>query len=199
MPKIYTNKNVLAIFSPNKDKHIHQFINDKHIKKVIILCNKEHIKRLSIEFVPTYICNINKLSNKLNKEYNEILNLLDKDTLLIVYNCELLYKYAKPVTRALLYIFRKKSGYRIVCGNSLVMSEKYADIFSIYFFLNPKIISANHYWCFKANHKEIDVFDKKTHRDMQDVEYLAKKIIPYTIFEYQPTNELEEVIVKEEY
>ena len=90
-----------------------------------------------------------------------ILNLLDKDTLLIVYNCELLYKYAKPVTRALLYIFRKKSGYRIVCGNSLVMSEKYADIFSIYFFLNPKIISANHYWCFKANHKEIDVFDKK--------------------------------------
>lgn len=186
--------NVRAIFSPNKDKHIKEFIKTNNIKKIIVLCNKEEIKRLSSEFSPVYICNINKLSNKMNKEYNEMLNILDKDTLLIVYNCDLLYKYAKPVTRALLYTFRKRSGYRIVCGKSLVMSNKYADIFSLYFFLNPNIIAANHYWCFKANHKEIDIFDKTTIRDMQDVDYLARKIGPYTIFEYEPTNDLETLI-----
>lgn len=188
---------VLAIFSPDKDKYIRQFIQTRNIKKIIILCNKEDIERLSFEFCPNYICNINKLSNKLNKEYNEMLNIIDKETLLIVYDCKLVYKYAKPITRALLYSFRKNSGYRIICGKSLILSEKYSDIFSIYFFLNPKIIYANHYWCFAANHKEIDIFDKVTIRDMQDVYYLADKIRPYTIFEYDATNELEQLIRSE--
>lgn len=187
-------ENVLALFTPDKDKYIKKFIKEKNIKKIIILCNKEEIERLTLEFNPIYICNINKLSNKMNKEYNEMLNILDKETLLIVYDCELLYKYAKPVTRALLYTFRKRSGYRIVCGKSLILSDKYADIFSIYFYLDPNILAANHYWCFKANHKEIDIFDKMTIRDMQDVDYLSRKIKPYTIFEYEPTNDLEGLV-----
>lgn len=186
--------NVLAIFSPNKDKYIKQFIMDRNIKKVVILCEKEDIQKLSIEFCPMYICNINKLSNKMNKEYNEMLNIIDKETLLIVYSCKLVYKYAKPVTRALLYTFRKQSGYRIICGESLVMSNKYGDIFSLYFFLDPKIINANHYWCFAANHDEIDVFDKVSIRKMQDPIYLARKIKPYTIFEFKANNELESLI-----
>ena len=187
-------ENVLALFSPNKDKYIKKFIKEKNIKKIIILCNKQEIERLTLEFNPIYICNINKLSNKMNKEYNEMLNILDKETLLIVYDCELLYKYAKPVTRALLYTFRKRSGYRIVSGKSLILSDKYADIFSIYFYLDPNILAANHYWCFKANHKEIDIFDKMTIRDMQDIYYLSRKIKPYTIFEYESTNDLETLI-----
>lgn len=184
----------LAIFSKEKDSYIRRFIKTRKIKKVVILCDKEHIERLKYEFEPLYIANIHKLSNKRNKEYNEMLNILDKNTLLIVYNCDLIYKYAKPVTRALLYTFRKKTGYRIICGESLVKSEEYADIFSIYFFLDPQILKANHYWCFKANHKEIDVFDKVSIRDMQDVSYLARKIQPYTIFENEPTNELEKLL-----
>jgi len=186
--------NVLAIFSPNKDEYIKQFIQHRNIKKTIILCNKEDIPRLSIEFCPMYICNINKLSSKINKEYNEMLNIIDKETLIIVYDCKLIYKYAKPVTRALLYTFRKKSGYRIICGESLVLSNKYGDIFSLYFFLDPNILAANHYWCFAANHKEVDIFDKTSIHDMQEPEYLAKKIKSHTIFEYPATNELEELI-----
>lgn len=165
----------LAIFSNRKDEILKEYIDDE----TIIIKNK------------TSICPFNctvLTFDYVARNYSTVLEMI-KDRLVVLYDIDRLYKYDTELTRFFCNIASKETDRKIVCGESMIHKNVY-DIFSYYFFLDKKIIGVNHYWCFKANHYEKSRFDE-TPVKMLDVNYLAKKIKDYTIFEIEPKNELE--------
>lgn len=168
----------LAIFSNRKDEILKDYINSDTVL----------IKNKSSEC--PFNCNVLTF-DYVAKNYSAVLEMI-KDKLVVLYDIDKLYKYDTELTRFFCNIASKETSKKIVCGERMINSNIY-DIFSYYFFLNKKIIGVNHYWCFKANHYEQSRFDK-TPVKMLDVNYLAKKIKDYTIFELEPANEIEEAL-----
>lgn len=175
------DKICLAIFSPNKDEILKKYIQPNNtivIKNKKSICNFDGCEIIDFEFV--------------SRNYSVVLELI-KDKVLILYDIDRLYKYDTTLTRFFCNIASKETQMKIVCGDAMIKSNNY-EVFSYYFFLDKRILNINHYWCFKANHF---VLDEGKPIKMLDERFIAKKVAPYTIFEFEPRNELEKEVLNE--
>ena len=171
----------LAIFSPNKDEILKKYIQPNNtvvIKNKKSVCKLEGCEVIDFEWV--------------SRNYSMTLELI-KDKLLILYDIDRMYKYDTTLARFFCNIASKETQMKIVCGNEMVKNHNY-EIFSYYFFLDKQILNINHYWCFKANHF---ILDNGKPIKMLDKKYIAPKVAPYTIFEFEPRNELEKEVLNE--
>jgi hypothetical protein len=167
---------------------------DKSEDLIYKLCQGNDCYIISEKKLPELYLNNNDyiLFNKLKSNFSNVLSAM-KNKLIIIYGVNYLYKYDTPIARFMVNVARKETDKKIVFGEKMINKHNY-DIFSYMFFIDQKILNINHYWCFKANHYEMSVFDREPIK-MLDTKYLAMKLKNHVIINKEPESELENEII----
>lgn len=173
-----------AIFTDNIEDYMYK-ITEKN-NDAIIVANQKY-------FLYTNGCKIFTY-NQVKNDFAGFLTYI-KNRLIILTDIEILYRYDTPITRFFVNIVSKETSRKIVIGHKMIRNNIY-DIFSYMFFLDKKIIDINHYWCFKANHMEENMFTGEP-INMLDINYLAQKLKNHVIFDKEPTNNFEKAVYNE--
>ena len=159
-------------------------INLGKIEKVIWLCPcsvKEDLRRDIIKHVgelPKYIiiCGIQTLSSSINANI-KLLDIAEKyKTYLIVDESNLVKNHLAKRTSNIIRIANKCTYKSILNGTPITKNE--ADLFSQWYILDYRILGYKSFWSFEANHIEYD--EKGRIRRCLNIDYLTKKISPYT-------------------
>jgi hypothetical protein len=129
----------------------------------------------------------------MSKRYTDLLkaiNAITTETLLILDDVETIQRYPISMTRNIINHVASRTRYKIIAGSSLVNKHLY-DLYAPFHVLDRRILWASHYWAFKADHREVSVFDGHTVMDNKDMAYTAMKLRPYVYFDLEPQNELQ--------
>lgn len=125
---------------------------------------------------------------RMSKRYTDLLAAIEAitpETLLVVDDVEYIQRYPISMTRNIINHIASQTRYKIIAGRSLLTKHVY-DLYAPFHVLDRRILWANHYWAFKARHREVSVFDGRTVVDNKDLAYTAKKIRPFVYFALEP-------------
>lgn len=130
------------------------------------------------------------MSTKRSNKFLQASYCINKNTLLVVDDIETIRNYPQSMTRNIINYIAPKTRYKIIGGNDLIVSNLY-DLYAEFAVLDKRILYANHYWCYKSNHREVSVFDGTTVVNNKDVLYTARKLKPFIYFDLQPNNDIQ--------
>lgn len=150
------------------------------VKKTI---EKEIIKHIG-EIKNITICGIETLSSsiKTNRQLRELVNA--KNVYLIVDESNLVKNHRAKRTERVTWL-AEDCKYKLIL-NGTPISRNEADLFSQWYILDWRILGYKSFWSFAKNHIEWDKHIPKRIVRTLNVDYLTRKIAPYT---YQITKE----------
>lgn len=124
------------------------------------------------------ICGIETLSSSI-KANVKLLDMVQKNkTYLIVDESNLVKNHMAKRTRNIIRL-AEYCKYKLIL-NGTPISRNYADLFAQWYILDWRILGYKSYWSFAANHIEYDKRIKRKINRCLNVDYLVKKIAPYT-------------------
>lgn len=162
-------------------------INANKVQFVIWLCPcsvKEDIaNNISthsdlVEGKQLHICGIETLSTSISENI-KLLNIVEStDTFLIIDESSLV---KNPYTLRSKNIVRiaEKCHYKLIL-NGTPITRNEADLFNQFYILDWRILGYKSYWSFDANHVVRDDKNPKRIKKINNIDYLAKRIAPYT-------------------
>lgn len=130
---------------------------------------------------------------RMSKRYTDLLEAIatiTPETLVIFDDIETVQRYPISMTRNIINHIASLTRYKIIGGSSLVSKHLY-DLYAPFHILDRRILWASHYWAFKAEHREVSVFDGRTVIGNKDLAYTAKKLRPFVYFDLEPDPENE--------
>lgn len=124
------------------------------------------------------ICGIESLSNSM-RIYGDILRYVSSAPTYLIVDESLLVKNPQAYRTRRVIDISQKFEYKLIL-NGTPISKSVADLFSQWYILDWRILGYKSFWSFAANHLEYDPERPGRVVRAHNVEYLSKKIAPYT-------------------
>ena len=162
-------------------------IDKNKIDKIIWLCpcsakdniKEEIIKQAPREMLPyIIICGIETLSTSVRANAY-LYNMAIIKSCALVIDESLLIKNPKAKRTQNILRLAKKADYRLILNGSPISKDE-RDLYSQFYALDWRILGYQTYWAFEANHIEYDEAIPNKVVQMLNVDYLIKRIEPYT-------------------
>jgi len=162
-------------------------LESNKINKIIWLCPcsaKNNIKEEILKQAPNemlsffIICGIETLSSSI-KANSYLLSIVEQYKCFLIIDESLLVKNPMAYRTKNITRLSGKCQYKIIL-NGTPISKNEADLFAQFYILDWRILGYKSYWSFEANHLEYDKYNPTKLVRILNVDYLSKKIEPYT-------------------
>lgn len=124
------------------------------------------------------ICGIETLSSSIKTRSKLFQLVKEKKVFLIVDESNLVKNHKAERTKAITYL-SKNCQYKLIL-NGTPISRNEADLFAQWYILDWRILGYKSFWAFAHNHVQWDEKIKGRIKDVINVDYLVRKIAPYT-------------------
>lgn len=160
-------------------------LDTSKIDKVLWLCPcsvKESLRRDLLKHIDDIssitICGIETLSSSIKANF-KLLNMVQNNKVYLIVDESNLVKNHEALRTKNIIRLAEKCKYKLILnGTPISRSEK--DLYSQWYILDWRILGYQSFWSFAANHLEYDENIPGKIRRCLNVDYLVKKIAPYT-------------------